>query len=425
MTTEGKLPFTGEFQSKALGLMLSGFESIAELDVKPEYFDDPVCAEVCENILDLKKEFGLPVTMSMLEERLRQEGDDERLLKYSRRVALMRKTLTPSERKYLTKGMTEFVKYQSVRSALSSAVDYLRKGDVESVEGVMNRAFQVGKSDGSIGLRYFTQLTDRLSRRRQRKVGIRTLITELDTCLDNHGLNLEELGCVLAPTKRGKSFFLCHVAKAAVIQKQKCVYYTMKMSEDRLAERLDASFTGIEISELRAHPVETLEKLQQLGRRFGDSLIIKRYPAKKCSVGLIKSHLDRLSADDFYPKLVVIDYGDLLSADLNIKADNRYYELGNVYEELKSLAQERSLAIWTASQATRGGYAKELLTLADVAESFQKVMISDVIISLNQTPKEKQSQEMRLFVAGSRNARDEVVVPILTNFAKGAFYRKR
>ena len=423
MNPAGKLPFNSEFQAKALGLMMNHYDVVAELDVKPEYFEDPVCSEICQNLLELKREFGLPITTSMLEEKLTRDGEDERLLKYSKRVSVMRKTVNEAEKKYLTKELTRFVKYQAVRSGLSSSVDRLRVGDLEGVEKIMQRAFQVGKSNTSLGLRYFSGVGSRIGKRRQQKDGIRTLITELDACLDNYGLNYEELGVVLSPPNRGKSFFLIHVAKTAIIQKKKVVFYTLEMSEDKVAERLDASFSGIEIKELRASPVKALEKIQQLGKRYGEALIIKRYPARKCDVNIITAHLDRLAAEDFYPSMLIVDYGDLMAPTVSSGGD-RYYELGNVYEELKGVAQERELVVWTASQAGRGSFSKELITIEEISESFQKAMIADVIVSLCQNSEEKKLEKLRLFLAKNKQEMSNMVIPIYTNFRKGSFYRK-
>lgn len=418
-----KLPFTAEFQAKALVLMVDEYDTLNELDIKPEYFDDPICAEISQVIVDLKKEYAGPITMSLLEERLREDGEDEHLLYYMERLELAKKSFPESERSYIIKNLTEFVKYQAVKSALSQSVDKLRQHDLSAVESVMGKAFEIGKVSGSIGLRYFSDIGSRLSRRRYRKSGIRTLIVELDNFLENKGLNFQELGVVMAPTKRGKSFFLAHVTKAAIVQKFKVVYYTFEMSEDRIADRLDAAFAGINLSELQSSPVVIMKRLQEFGKKYGEALIIKHFPAKSCNTLKIRAHLRKLSMDKFIPHMIILDYADLMIASKG-ETDDRYYELGNVYVELLQLAQEKHVALWTASQSGRGAYSKELITLEDIAESYAKAMVADVIISLNQTPEEKAREAMRLFIAGSRQGQGGVVIPIYTNFKKGSFYRK-
>ena len=50
-------------------------------------------------------------------------------------------------------------------------------------------------------------------------------------------------------------------------------------------------------------------------------------------------------------------------------------------------------------------------------------MIADIVLSFTQTPQEKRNQRLRVHVAKQRNEVAGQVVPILTNFAKAAFFR--
>ena len=80
------------------------------------------------------------------------------------------------------------------------------------------------------------------------------------------------------------------------------------------------------------------------------------------------------------------------------------------------------IPIWTASQANRASLRKSQVTVADISEDFGKAMIADVIVGLCQNKKEKEQQEMRLFLAKNRDGTSGTEVTISTNFAHGKFY---
>jgi hypothetical protein len=156
----------------------------------------------------------------------------------------------------------------------------------------------------------------------------------------------------------------------------------------------------------------------------------------------LRQHLQSLMARGFTPDVVCIDYADLLREapqEGRRGAENgRYFEIGNIYAGLKALNQAFDLTTFTVSQARRAGAGerrqeppglnkpmaeREVLTLEDVTLSWEKAMIADIVLSFSQTPQEKRNQRLRLHVAKQRHESTGQVVPITTNFAKGAFYR--
>ena len=54
--------------------------------------------------------------------------------------------------------------------------------------------------------------------------------------------------------------------------------------------------------------------------------------------------------------MVLVDYADIMR-DVG-KAQEMRHALGNIYEDLRGLAGELQVPIWTASQANRSGWMK-------------------------------------------------------------------
>jgi replicative DNA helicase len=224
----------------------------------------------------------------------------------------------------------------------------------------------------------------------------------------NGGLSKGELGVVVAPTGLGKSWLLALFGKTSVEKNLKVVHYTFELYEHQVGLRYDTIFTGIPSDRIPGMIEYVRKKLKAL--KVTDNLIIKHYPTKKCTINMLRTHLDKLRQQGFVPDVLVIDYADLMKPTQ--KYDQKRFEQEGIYEELRGLAGELTIPIWTASQSNRGSLDSEVVSLAAIAESFAKAAVSDVIITLSRTIEDKLKNTGRIFVAKNRAGRDGIVIPI-------------
>ena len=110
------------------------------------------------------------------------------------------------------------------------------------------------------------------------------------------------------------------------------------------------------------------------------------------------------------PKAIIIDYADIMRSSRTF--DSLRHELKLVYEELRNLAMELNLPIWTASQANREASGAEVVGLENMSEAYGKAMVADVVVSISRKPSEKADGSGRLFVAKNRAGRDGILFPI-------------
>lgn len=101
--------------------------------------------------------------------------------------------------------------------------------------------------------------------------------------------------------------------------------------------------------------------------------------------------------------------------------DQRYIELGLVYEELRGMATELKIPIWTGTQTHRSAIDKDIVGLNNVADSFEKMMIADVVVTLNQSLNEKRDNVIRLFLAKNRSGRGGGEIEVTCDFSKAQF----
>ena len=204
------------------------------------------------------------------------------------------------------------------------------------------------------------------------------------------GVSRKTLNIILAGTGVGKSLAMCHFAAAALTQGQNVLYITLEMAEERIAERIDANLFDVDISDIENMPKQNFDtKIQKILNKTKGKLIIKEYPTASAHAGHFRSLLDELKLKkDFKPDVIFIDY-------LNIAASSRMKGLGgsiNTYsyikaiaEELRGLAGEFNVPIWSATQVTRTGFGNTDVEITDTSESFGLPATSDLMVALIST----------------------------------------
>lgn len=422
-----KPAFSKKFQRRLLVMLLDNDGYIlTDRLVRADYFEDPINARICEFTLLLYDELRVPPSVAVLVEELGHSVVPEELALYKRRFASLRRLApTSGEREYILTELRRFVGIQAIKTAIRDAIEPLREGDLEKARTTLKGCLHTGDGDEGPETFYFEEARQRIAnstKLRERGV-VRTLIAGLDTVLRNGGLARREVGVILAISNVGKTMALCHMAKSAILQRYKVVYFSLDDAMDLIAERLDGSFTGINLSKLQDSRAQVIRRLTRIGKVYKQSLVIKE-GLPRMTVEDLDAFIDKLIGVRFNPDVVIVDYLNLIGSSTTSNwAGNRYKEVGEVVNDLKRLCKKRNVVLWTAAQANRSALGKELTTMAEIAESFEAIMGANVVISLNRTPEEKKRYAMRLFLAKNKSSISEVIVPITTNFEKGAFYR--
>ena len=203
------------------------------------------------------------------------------------------------------------------------------------------------------------------------------------------GIPNKTLNIALAGTGVGKSLFMCHHASAVLLEGKNVLYITLEMAEEKIAERIDANLLNVNIQEITDLPKPIFEsKVTNLAKKTQGSLIIKEYPTASAHSGHFKALLNELALKkSFKPDIIFIDY-------LNICASSRYRAGSNVNsysyikaiaEELRGLAVEANVPIFSATQTTRSGFASSDVDLTDTSESFGLPATADLMFALIST----------------------------------------
>jgi archaellum biogenesis ATPase FlaH len=201
------------------------------------------------------------------------------------------------------------------------------------------------------------------------------------------GLVNKSLTIALAGTGVGKSLFMCHSAAAALTMGYDVLYITMEMSEEKIAERIDANLLDVPINKIKEVPEQMFsDKIARLKAKTVGNLIIKEYPTGQATSSHFRALLNELKLKkQFRPRIIFIDYLNICaSARLKTMGGsiNSYTYIKAIAEELRGLAVEFDLPIVSATQTTRSGFGNSDPGLEDTSESFGLPATADLMFAL-------------------------------------------
>ena len=215
------------------------------------------------------------------------------------------------------------------------------------------------------------------------------------------GVPNKTLNICLAGTGVGKSLFMCHVASSSLVQGHNVLYITMEMAEERIAERIDANLLNTPIDQIgNMSKVMFTTKIQNLSMKTTGKLIVKEYPTGSAHAGHFRGLLNELKLKkSFQPDVIFIDY-------LNICASSRMKSLGGainsytyikaIAEELRGLAVEFNVPIFSATQTNRQGFTSSDIGLEDTSESFGLPATADLMFALISSEELEQSGQLMI-----------------------------
>lgn len=203
--------------------------------------------------------------------------------------------------------------------------------------------------------------------------------------ITKEGLPRKTLNLILAGTGVGKTLMMCHFAAANLMQGNNVLYITLEMAEERIAERIDANLMNIPLNELETLPKDSYaKKLERVKGKTAGKLVIKEYPTASVGAGHFRHLLNELkSKKKFVPDIIYIDYLNLcISSRMKMGSNvNSYTLIKSIAEELRGLAVEYNLPIFSATQTNRTGYTNSDVGLEDTSESFGLPMTADFMIA--------------------------------------------
>ena len=312
-------------------------------------------------------------------------------------------TLNPEEveQQWLLDTTEKFCKDRAVHNAVLDGIKILdgkdQKRTQEAIPSILADALAVS-FDNHIGHDYIGDAEDRFKWYHTKEKKYQFDLSYFNK-ITKGGVPSKTLNIALAGTGVGKSLFMCHCASAYLSQGLNVLYITLEMAEERIAERIDANLLDTTIDDLHALPKDLYDsKILKVKNKTNGQLIIKEYPTASAHSGHFRSLLNELALKkSFRPDVLFIDYLNIC-ASARFKGGNisSYFYIKAIAEELRGLAVEFNVPIFSTTQTTRTGFVSTDIGLEDTSESFGLPATADFMFALMSNEELEQLGQMKV-----------------------------
>ena len=405
--------FGSEFQIKCISGLVSDktfIERISDI-LEPDSFETDAHKFIVKETISYFLEYKDLPTLAVF--KVKVDGIENDLLKQSvvEQLRLVYQKISDTDLKYIKEQFLEFCKNQKIKNAIMESVDHLKSGQYDKIKHVVDVAMKAGM-ERNIGHEYMVDIEKRMSQMARKTV--KTNWTEVDSIMDG-GLAGGELGIITACAGSGKSWVLAKMGAEAMKQGKNVLHYTLELNENYVGLRYDACFTGIDFQNIRNNIDIVKKKIAEVPGK----LIIKYYPIKTVSAHSLKLHAERIQTLGTKVDMIIVDYADILRPSQSERNSNSYSEAGGIYEELRGVAGELQVPIWSASQSNRAAMDEDIIQANNISDSYRKIMTADFVMSLSRKMSDKQANTARFHVIKNRFGPDGITFPARMNAGCG------
>jgi len=359
--------------------------------LKSEYFTDRSDKTLYNEIASFTETYNSTPTVEalVLAVKERRNLSDEEVEKCETYLQEIEKTKgEESKVQWLVDKTEQFCQEKAIYNAVLGSISILdgkdKTNDKGSIPKILSDALAIS-FDNSVGHDYLENSDERYDFYHRKEERI-PFDLEFFNKITKGGLPNKTLNIALAGTGVGKSLFMCHVAAGCMVQGKNVLYITMEMSEEKIAERIDANLLNVTIDDLVSLPKDLYDKkINKLREKTVGKLIIKEYPTASASSIHFRTLLNELNLKkSFVPNIIFIDYLNICCSS-RIKAGaniNSYTYVKSIAEELRGLAVEFGVPIVSATQTTRSGFTSSDPGLEDTSESFGLPATADLMFAL-------------------------------------------
>lgn len=360
--------------------------------LKDEYFSD-YSEKVIFRIIDdyVTKYNHFPSKEALAIDLSNKDNINEETFKQCKDILVDIKEDEGSDLKWLMDQTEKFCQEKSLHNAILKSIEILNDKEKTTSKGVLPQLLSDALAvsfDSHIGHDFLEDSDQRFETYHKREIKIPFDLDYLNRITEG-GLPRKTLNIFMAGTGVGKSLVMCHMAAANLMTGKNVLYITMELSEDKVAERIDANLLDMPIAELKIIPKDSYDrKINRLKSKAKGKLIIKEYPTAGAGSANFRHLINELKIKkQFIPDIIYIDYLNICSSSrLKTSANvNSYTYIKVIAEELRGLAVECNVPIVSATQLTRGGFSSSDPGLEDTSESFGLPATADMMVVLTRS----------------------------------------
>jgi replicative DNA helicase len=399
--------FGTSFQSKIIASLMSDVKFIQTISdiLEPDMFDSDSDKWLVKNIREYFYEYKKQPTLEVVKFKIDEIDNDVLKSGVVEKLRDVWKNIEATDLEFVQSETLDFCKNQTLKNAILESVELLENKNYDGIKSIIDDAMKAGTTR-DLGHDYVPSLEARLEE--SARITVKTPWDVINDITDG-GLGPGELGVVVAPAGIGKSWTLQALGSEVIKKGKTVVHYSLELNENYVGLRYDSIFSGVTTANIKYHKEDVQKKISKLPGK----LLIKYFPTKAASVQTLGSHLKQIELSGIDVDMVIVDYADILMPTGNFK--EKRHAIGNIYEDLRGLAGELEIPIWTASQANRSALEEDVIGADKVAEDYSKVMTADFVMSMSRKVEDKIANTGRFHVIKNRFGIDGVTYPSTIN----------
>ena len=411
MANENLNQFGPTFQAKIISSLLSDNKFIQTISdiLEPKFFDSDANKWLTQEISKYFNEFRKAPTLEVLKIKITQMDDEILKVSVVENLKDAWRNIEATDLEFVKQETLDFCKNQVLKGAIVQAVDLLEQKKYDEIKVIVDNAMKAG-SERDLGHDYIISLEDRLTE--SVRATVPTPWDSVTNVMDG-GLAGGELGVLVAPAGIGKTWCLQALAAHLVKEGKTVVHYTLELNEAYVGLRYDTVFSGTPTANIKFYQ----DDVQKVIDGLDGKLIIKYYPTRSASVNTLAAHLKQMEIQEIKPDAVIVDYADILKPTTFYK--EKRHATGETYENLRGMAGEFDIPIWTASQANRSSLEEDVIDATKVSEDYSKVMTADFVMSVSRKVEDKIANTGRFHVIKNRFGIDGITFPANINTNTG------
>ena len=356
--------------------------------IKPEYFQSDTDKTVFDLIYSYATKYNqFPTKEALYIDLENKTSLNEQTFKDVRQMVSELSIDETTNLDWLVDKTEEFCQEKALFNALRESIKVMDKNSKVpkgSIPKLLQDALQVS-FDSHVGHDFVEDASDRFDEYHKKEIKLDFDLEYLNK-ITGGGVPQKTLCCLIATTGGGKSLAMCHMAAHNLMCNKNVLYITLEMAEERIAQRIDANLLDVTIQDLmELSKIEYQKKMEKIKKTTKGKLIIKEYPTASAGSAHFRHLLNELKIKrNFVPDVIYIDYLNLcISSRIKQGSQvNTYSYVKAVAEELRGLAVEFKVPIWTATQANRGAFNASDLGLENTSDSIGLPMTVDLMLAL-------------------------------------------
>jgi hypothetical protein len=344
------------------------------------------------------------------------ERQADELLKYGDKILNLKLTGVQS----IVDKVTTFRREKIKARVIEELISLQAAGDLTDEKWLeLSQRATAAVTERGAAVDYLSDLERRILRRQAQRWAARypLLLIEPWDCMVR-SIGPGHVGMILAPYKRGKSLMLHWISMAYAVQGLNVLHFTLEDPLSDVEDRLDAAVTQVRIAELGDKSAVVRRRFQRFRRLVRSRLKVYDGTGGGVTVPQIEQvflfERDRGSR----PDALVIDYDDEIAPAVPRK--ERRFEFADIYRDLRRLAAQHQLLIWTAAQTQRGTAELRVISAERAAEDISKIRKVSLAMSLGRGDWGEES--LRLWVAAHKFDKQHVGCNIITDLSRMLIY---